>query len=196
MSASASMRPPHYTGEDTGRPPSLASSPMCFNEAPALHGGRRDGGLVEDRGITGFNEAPALHGEDLGRHQRRRPNPQASMRPPHYTGEDGAREWTRSRPFTGFNEAPALHGGRRFRQFQPTRKSASFNEAPALHGGRPCGRARRAGGRICFNEAPALHGGRHAARRAAARRERGASMRPPHYTGEDNAATDDDGRID
>ena len=60
----------------------------CFNEAPALHGGRPAG----DRGwraeAVSFNEAPALHGGRLALLLANPSPAKASMRPPHYTGED------------------------------------------------------------------------------------------------------------
>ena len=59
------MRPPHYTGEDRKCRPIWIRRRRCFNEAPALHGGRR-------RAVCRIARAP------VG----------ASMRPPHYTGED------------------------------------------------------------------------------------------------------------
>ena len=62
----------------------------------------------------------------------------ASMRPPHYTGEDLFKRLQLSSGRPSFNEAPALHGGRP--PWTPTvswPRAKGFNEAPALHGGRP-----------------------------------------------------------
>ena len=87
--------------------------------------------------------------------------PYASMRPPHYTGEDPHFAGVNRHPLLRFNEAPALHGGRLCPQFVVYFARPRFNEAPALHGGR------RGGFDDHFH-----HFG-------------GASMRPPHYTGED-----------
>ena len=83
------MRPPHYTGENPnrGRPPPI--EPARFNEAPALHGGKRGQlGRGRERRAIRFNEAPALHGGKRDAPPLPRADVRASMRPPHYTGEN------------------------------------------------------------------------------------------------------------
>ena len=87
MRANASMRPPHYTGENLLAAWQRLAALRCFNEAPALHGGKR-------RCRTAARAAS-----------------RASMRPPHYTGENGVGRLPWS-PSPRFNEAPALHGGK------------------------------------------------------------------------------------
>ena len=84
----ASMRPPHYTGENRRRINPLPCGRNCFNEAPALHGGKHD--LT----VPKYPPTPA------------------SMRPPHYTGENRSRDFVLFLLFERFNEAPALHGGK------------------------------------------------------------------------------------
>ena len=56
------MRPPHYTGENESMCGGSFASTFCFNEAPALHGGKPRRGRTPLRLPRGFNEAPALHG--------------------------------------------------------------------------------------------------------------------------------------
>ena len=62
----ASMRPPHYTGENVKAVMNMIVADDGFNEAPALHGGKR--------------QADACQADAC----------QASMRPPHYTGENAS----------------------------------------------------------------------------------------------------------
>ena len=62
----ASMRPPHYTGENWSLMHMCLSLANSFNEAPALHGGKRNPEQGEARCRKRFNEAPALHGGKLG----------------------------------------------------------------------------------------------------------------------------------
>ena len=85
----ASMRPPHYTGEN--RAASIGNTLLrCFNEAPALHGGKRPPADRNRRQRPASMRPPHYTGENDGMAQVVQVGSQASMRPPHYTGENAA----------------------------------------------------------------------------------------------------------
>ena len=154
------MRPPHYTGENL-----LSGHRTCgwrsFNEAPALHGGkRRDWYGNQVRRPPASMRPPHYTGENANGRELPRLEQFASMRPPHYTGENKARmENTNS--ICSFNEAPALHGGKPQRVLDVGRRVGGASMRPPHYTGEnwKCS-AVSAEGMICFNEAPALHGGK------------------------------------
>ena len=153
------MRPPHCAGEIATCLPSGSGDGQSFNEAPALRGGNlRECRLRRHRSLR-FNEAPALRGG----------NPSATAK----TLPAGTR----------FNEAPALRGGNRHHRRRAGHRKRGFNEAPALRGGNPPRSRTTCRSRSRFNEAPALRGG-NLGRGQPGRRDRDASMRPPHCAGE------------
>ena len=115
------MRPRHYTAENMCTWRSCSPAMPRFNEAAALHRGKRAVARIRLRSRFGFNEAAALHrgkrGSALPEPPRHR---QASMRPRHYTAENeparrrpGCRRWRasmRPRHYTAEN----VYGGQQF----------------------------------------------------------------------------------
>ena len=89
--SAASMRPPHYAGENRAANAIDFARNRCFNEAPALRGGKPGLRCPGGASPRSFNEAPALRGGK--RPQRMYPIVLDNMR---------------------FNEAPALRGGKPF----------------------------------------------------------------------------------
>ena len=160
----ASMRPPHYAGENTGRDRRKARGHRCFNEAPALRGGKLFMVIHIGGKEISFNEAPALRG---GKHaevgELRIPIFLASMRPPHYAGENDRLRAAAARMSRGFNEAPALRGGKR-----ETESMKDRTEYASMR--------------------PPHYAGENAMRLGMATHEVEASMRPPHYAGENDAS--------
>ena len=60
----------------------------CFNEAPALHGGKRGDGLTDLERIVASMRPPHYTGENGNFFEVSITEYAASMRPPHYTGEN------------------------------------------------------------------------------------------------------------
>ena len=105
------------------------------------------------------------------------------MRPPHYTGEN--RLGVAGRPMPPrFNEAPALHGGKPASSPIRFLRQSSFNEAPALHGGKRQAPRLGAGDVVVASMRPPHYTGENDWYARAQERAVNASMRPPHYTGE------------
>ena len=129
-----------------------------------------------------FNEAPALHGGKYARYGAPAMNDDASMRPPHYTGENVRLQHARYATVLASMRPPHYTGENSGYPF-PADALASFNEAPALHGGKLVLYRHQTQRQHRFNEAPALHGGKWRGARLY-RLDHLASMRPPHYTGE------------
>ena len=178
------MRPPHYAGENIAVATRVSS---CFNEAPALRGGKPG-----RRGAAGakryrFNEAPALRGGKRG-HACEVPRLcPASMRPPHYAGENVAgsvitvvsRDASMRPPHYAGENAPRQDGVGRVgvASMRPphyageNRKSQIVRTCdivasmrPPHYAGENAHRDPAPGlGSRCFNEAPALRGGKPAA---------------------------------
>ena len=160
---SASMRPRHYTAEN-GRcrgPDSCRQA--SFNEAAALHRGKRRRPIPPIRPAVGASMRPRHYTAE---------NPStllstapcqslASMRPRHYTAENATRPPTRSTRCTCFNEAAALHRGK------PSARHGALGRRP-LASMRPrhyTAENERSASARCepparFNEAAALHRGK------------------------------------
>ena len=158
------MRPRLFTAEDSRALFGAFSSLSCFNEAAAIHRGRRD---------------------QPGHEGRHRP---ASMRPRLFTAEDGAAWQCVCRTVRRFNEAAAIHRGRRRRRSVSPRPRDCFNEAAAIHRGRRGRRRSRFARQPRFNEAAAIHRGRRGRSRPARMEVWSASMRPRLFTAEDQRA--------
>ena len=132
----ASMRPRHYTAENAQARSRRGTSCSrfneaaalhrgklacrlacfrsfnCFNEAAALHRGKRRNWVINEGAMKGFNEAAALHRGKLRINERASDGRMASMRPRHYTAENGRHICCSRRRNRCFNEAAALHRGK------------------------------------------------------------------------------------
>ena len=84
----ASMRPPQFAGEDAKRMARRPRAAVCFNEAPAVRGGRYAAASAVYSAHAASMRPPQFAGEDDWFSRRGYREVVASMRPPQFAGED------------------------------------------------------------------------------------------------------------
>ncbi len=112
-------------------------SRSSFNEAAALHRGKPASLPSPTRSTRCFNEAAALHRGKLHGEPSWDQHERASMRPRLFTAENQQAHQVRRSKVGCFNEAAALHRGKQASLRWRMVGASSFNEAAALHRGKP-----------------------------------------------------------